>query len=235
MAAQTASSAASFGFLSQRQQPSGLISPSDATVFFCASDISTATTQNNKLNLFTRAHSLEIPDDNDLPMVDMDLELPDDTENLWLPEPLMEFDISTSNLDLGSVSSIVFNCEVTPTRQPKTKRSKRITTKQKIDALRNEVERLALQLQEMEKTGKEREAKNLVQPMTCKLWKKIAQRQLSQRQSSEEENAKLRQMMGMQVREARNLRQMLTRRPKLEVLAHTVREQCPEIEFPRKR
>ncbi|KAL3659651.1 hypothetical protein V7S43_015326 [Phytophthora oleae] len=223
MAAQTASSNASFGFLSQCQHPSGLVSPSDATVFFRVSDLPTAATHTTgkKLSLFTRAHSLEIPDDHDFPMVDLDLELPDDIEDLWLPDLPTEIEIPTSNQHNDSVSSFDSNCDLNvktepPTHPQKANRTKRISTKQKIDALRDEVSMLAVQLQELEKTGKGRKAYKLVQPMTCKLWQKIAQRQLSQRQSSEEENAKLRQMMGMQIREARNLRGLLKRRTKLE-------------------
>jgi hypothetical protein len=49
------------------------------------------------------------------------------------------------------------------------------------------------------------------------MWETIAARQLERRQQAEEENAKLRDMVQMQVQEARNLRRVLKRRTKIDV------------------
>ncbi|KAF1787669.1 hypothetical protein GQ600_6133 [Phytophthora cactorum] len=67
---------APFGYPSPWQHSSDLASPSDATIFFSASNVP-ASISNKKASFFTRAHSLELPDmdeDEDFPMVDLDRE-----------------------------------------------------------------------------------------------------------------------------------------------------------------
>ncbi|KAK1935806.1 hypothetical protein P3T76_010500 [Phytophthora citrophthora] len=51
-----------------------------------------------------------------------------------------------------------------------------------------------------------------------KLWRQLAQSQLERRRSSEEENAKLREMVATQVLEAKNLRRILKRRTRIEMM-----------------
>ncbi|RLN92108.1 hypothetical protein BBJ28_00001140 [Nothophytophthora sp. Chile5] len=50
------------------------------------------------------------------------------------------------------------------------------------------------------------------------LWEKIAARQLERRRNAEEENIKLRQLLKLQVKEAKNLKRVLKRRTKLEMM-----------------
>ncbi|KAF1787652.1 hypothetical protein GQ600_17217 [Phytophthora cactorum] len=207
---------APFGYPSPWQHSSDLASPSDATIFFSASNVP-ASISNKKASFFTRAHSLEIPDmdeDEDFPMVDLDLNPKKHrhSRHLLLRRPL--------------ATGI-------PNETGQAKRVKRLTPKQKIDALCGKVNELAAHLQELKieaarqkKLAAQRKLRDLLRPARSQLWKQIAMRQREQRQQSEEENLKLRQMMGMQIQEARNLRRVLKRRTKLEMLEDVIGMQC---------
>ncbi|KAG3132999.1 hypothetical protein PC128_g26401 [Phytophthora cactorum] len=237
---------APFGYPSPWQHSSDLASPSDATIFFSASNVP-ASISNKKASFFTRAHSLEIPDmdeDEDFPMVDLDHE-PQETpdildiccsDDLWLLELPNESEDTCARELAPNSSTKMLNIATKPTREPqqdKPKRVKRLTPKQKIDALCGKVNELAAHLQELKieaarqkKLAAQRKLRDLLRPARSQLWKQIAMRQREQRQQSEEENLKLRQMMGMQIQEARNLRRVLKRRTKLEMLEDMIGMQC---------
>ncbi|POM63815.1 Hypothetical protein PHPALM_20737 [Phytophthora palmivora] len=101
------------------------------------------------------------------------------------------------------------------TKQVHSTPRKRISAKQKIDTLKAEVDDLTTQLQELSSLLPHQE--EIGKSTHYQLWEKIAKRQREQRQMSEEENAKLREMMEIQVLEARNLKRILKRRSKIEV------------------
>ncbi|KAF4131046.1 hypothetical protein GN958_ATG19753 [Phytophthora infestans] len=241
MAAETILANGQFGFPSQCQHPSGLASSREATIFFSASIVPASTTK-SKASSFTRAHSLEIPEvnaDEDFPMVDSDQETPNildicATDDLWLPELPNDSEDTCARIS-PSVSIEMANTATKRTHDQqldKAKRGKRLTPKQKIDALHGKINELAAHLQELKveaarqnKLAAQRELRDLFRPKRSQLWKQVAKRQLEQRQQSEEENLKLRQMMGLQIQDRRNLRRVLKRRTKLELLEDMVETQ----------
>lgn len=94
--------------------------------------------------------------------------------------------------------------------QATTKKPKRVRTsrKQQIATLRATMTDLTA---ELESLAPRSEGKG-------SMWRPIAARQLERRQQSEAENAKLRTMLGIQLQEARNLKRVLKRRSKIELL-----------------
>ncbi|ETL45344.1 hypothetical protein F441_04693 [Phytophthora nicotianae CJ01A1] len=243
MVAKTISSNSSFGYSSHCQLSHDRASPSDAAIIISASNMP-ASTSNKKASSFTRAHSLEIPDvdgDGDFPMIDLDQETPNIldicvSDDLWPQDLPNESEDSFARNSAFSSTAVLLDTTAKTTREAKLdkpKRVKRLTPKQKIDALHDKVNELAAHLQELKveasrqkKLAAQRKLRDLMRPTRSQLWKQIAKRQLEQRQQSEEENLKLRQMMGMQVQEARNLRRVLKRRTKLEMLEDMIRMQC---------
>ncbi|KAG7378383.1 hypothetical protein PHYPSEUDO_010135 [Phytophthora pseudosyringae] len=100
-------------------------------------------------------------------------------------------------------------------------RRTRISRKQQIATLRGEVGELNGQLQSLRQPGRDlmrtRQGNTgQLLPRRASMWQEIASRQLERRETSEEENAKLREMLQIQIHEARNLRRVLKRRTKIE-------------------
>ncbi|KAL4116937.1 hypothetical protein PRIC2_012389 [Phytophthora ramorum] len=101
--------------------------------------------------------------------------------------------------------------QVANTKEPK--KTRRISQKEHIETARKEIQDLNAELQTLTRLRQER-----VVLRNPPLWQKIAARQLVRRQHSEEENVKLREMMKIQVQEAINLRRLLKRRTKIEMM-----------------
>ncbi|GMF50245.1 unnamed protein product [Phytophthora fragariaefolia] len=108
------------------------------------------------------------------------------------------------------------------TRNRKLKRT-RISSKQQIQTLRETVRGLNAELQSLLPKSQpncvalHRSVAGHLISERASMWQQIAARQLERRQQSEEENAKLREMLQVQVDEARNLKRVLKRRTKLDV------------------
>ncbi|KAG7378851.1 hypothetical protein PHYPSEUDO_009442 [Phytophthora pseudosyringae] len=202
-----------------------------------------------KMSSVTRAHSLEIPDidtDEDALLGDVEHEWQDTpsfldaclSDELWLGISEM-----TNGAELPSAPPLnavgVGFCHLTgcddlapPVKAPEVcnaipKRSKRISTKQKIDHLRGEVDELSAQLQALKARGPgeedstidaQRQADKNSMPQRSLLWEQVAARQLERRQETQQENSKLREMLEMQLQEAKSLRRVLKRRTKIEML-----------------
>ncbi|KAE8904126.1 hypothetical protein PF010_g15433 [Phytophthora fragariae] len=190
------------------------------------------------LSTFSRAHSLEIPDaEVEFPTVNCDLDTPDLLEicisdELWieLPEHTSEMEAPYTNVSEiethhGSGRDDLFESVDAVAKEactPPLKRSKRISSKAKIDTLRSEVKRLSSQLQQLSQEDSADRA-IFTNRHRIKMWKQIATRQLEQRQNSEMENAKLRVMLKLQIEEALSLKRVLKRRKKLAVMADMLR------------
>ncbi|KAL4102860.1 hypothetical protein PRIC1_006602 [Phytophthora ramorum] len=93
---------------------------------------------------------------------------------------------------------------------------KRVTPKQKIDALHAEVYALTTQLHALA-NHRLQSAPQTATTTSC-LWQQIAARQLERRRNSESENAKLRKLMVLQTEEAKSLHGLLKRRTRLQML-----------------
>ncbi|OWZ22808.1 hypothetical protein PHMEG_0002427 [Phytophthora megakarya] len=210
--------------------------PNDAKVFLSASDLRTVTSSKNP-TIHTRAHSLEIPgsdaDEDFLMIDDIDLEDTADILNIILedigqPEFPNELQApmnlaGNKNHDTTTTESsgdvrlgVPLMCKMNNPR-----RLKRVSTKQKIDTLREEIHELTYQLHRLEYAAsvkkKNATKRDMNELFRARLWKLIAGRQLEQRLRSEKENSKLRLMMEMQIQEAKKLRYVLKRRKNIEV------------------
>ncbi|RLN26567.1 hypothetical protein BBJ28_00014983 [Nothophytophthora sp. Chile5] len=105
---------------------------------------------------------------------------------------------------------------------------RRVTHKEEIRVLHGEVQQLTGRLQSLESmaartTSAEMERKNqqrntAVVSRSGPLWQQIAVKQLERRRKAEADNASLRRMLDMQVQEAKNLRRILKRRTKIEMM-----------------
>ncbi|KAG7383496.1 hypothetical protein PHYBOEH_009887 [Phytophthora boehmeriae] len=200
----------------------------------------------SKTSLFARAHSLEIPDQDlgedgtSTANCDDDFQSACDfldtcaAEDFWgqLAEPpegtgamhtiyAVEVAESSDGSDATAESK-------TRTTAEKPTRARRITSKQKIDNLRDEVAALTSQLQEL-KAGASTSSdwnpgqrRNLIKTRRSQLWRQIAVRQLERRNQAEKDNAELREMMEMQVQEAKNLRRVLKRRARIEMMKNVL-------------
>ncbi|KAG6615433.1 uncharacterized protein IUM83_05019 [Phytophthora cinnamomi] len=202
------------------------------------------------MNTFVRAHSLEIPDaDEDTLGLDWDIELDDasqclDESGIWagLSETTLCFeDKPTANLAeytsnskpepyQTTVSVGALAAKLNSSREsspPKPKRTKRVSAKKKIEDLHHEIKELTVQLQAL--GGPQEKCPAPQKTSTSQLWKQIAQRQQEQREMSEEENRKLREMMEVQTLEAKSLQQVLKRRKKTrDARKHTRSEILPQ-------
>lgn len=198
---------------------SQLTAQSVSNTFVVASESSSSA----KASGFTRSHSLETPDahtDEDIPMDNWDKENQDTSdflddcisEELWTEMTGTRDDASQSTRAQDAATESRKTLATSPVKPT---RRKRISANQKIESLRAELNDLTTQLQALE-TALPQQGQ-VAKPQRSQLWKKIATRQLEQREKSEEENVKLRQMMDMQVQEARNLKRVLQRRSKIEV------------------
>ncbi|KAG3194082.1 hypothetical protein PC128_g9661 [Phytophthora cactorum] len=94
----------------------------------------------------------------------------------------------------------------------------RISRKQQIDTLRGEVQELNDQLQSLLPQWQPEVNNGQLVSRRAAMWEEIAARQLERQSKSEEENAKLREMLQIQIHEARNLRRVLKRRIKIEMM-----------------
>ncbi|KAG7389344.1 hypothetical protein PHYBOEH_007525 [Phytophthora boehmeriae] len=142
------------------------------------------------------------------------------------------------NEELSSTGSEIAMSSGTPQtaeKQAKHKPKKaRISRKKEIDDLRETVRTLMAELKTLVNDNK-------LAPRQRLLWKGVAARQLERRQQSEQENVKLRDMLHIQIQEARNLKRVLKRRTKIEmmeemlgvkrrkILQHTVPKDNPQV------
>ncbi|KAG6955682.1 hypothetical protein JG687_00011041 [Phytophthora cactorum] len=94
----------------------------------------------------------------------------------------------------------------------------RISRKQQIDTLRGEVQELNDQLQSLLPQWQPEVNNGQLVSRRAAMWEEIAARQLERQSKSEEENAKLREMLQIQIHEARNLRRVLKRRIMIEMM-----------------
>ncbi|KAL3670622.1 hypothetical protein V7S43_003814 [Phytophthora oleae] len=122
----------------------------------------------------------------------------------------LEANRSTSNS--CPASSEASSPQRSDTSEMKPKRV-RISKKQQIDTLREEVQELNQELQSL-LPGPNTEQ----HPQRESMWRAISERQLERREKSEEENLKLREMVHIQIHEARNLRRVLKRRTKIDLM-----------------
>ncbi|ETK81919.1 hypothetical protein L917_12370 [Phytophthora nicotianae] len=109
------------------------------------------------------------------------------------------------------------------TAKTKSKRRQRISAKQQIVSLRGTVEELTSKLQSLESGALKAKAKHESDQKSRTtgrglLWQQIAARQLERRQEAERDNEKLRAMLELQVQEAKNLKRLLKRRTRIEMM-----------------
>jgi len=190
------------------------------------------------LAALSRAHSLEPPEfDLEMPInadTDMEqsfqaaLQFLEETEGLeGLPDDLLTTQIAAGNGDSSSTSVSDLE-EATETDEkaaagtkqaPKHKRRQRVSTKQQINSLRGTVKELSDRLQSLEAGAVQTNTVNESTGRAARvpLWQQIAARQLERRQEAERDNAKLREMLDIQVQEAKNLKRILKRRTRIEV------------------
>ncbi|RLN94813.1 hypothetical protein BBJ28_00020796 [Nothophytophthora sp. Chile5] len=108
--------------------------------------------------------------------------------------------------------------------EPNKPKTQRISPKQRLEDLREEVKELTAQLQALgtfppseARMGEQQTATSAV-ARRAQLWEQIATRQLERRHQAEEKNAQLRGMVQLQIQEAKNLRRILKRRTKIEMM-----------------
>ncbi|POM59885.1 hypothetical protein PHPALM_31322 [Phytophthora palmivora] len=103
-----------------------------------------------------------------------------------------------------------------------TKRRRRVTMKQQIDSLHDTVQELTKQLQSLEsETLNASESCDVIwsENVNSKiLWQQVASRQLERRREAEKDNAELRTMVAQQILEAKNLKRILKRRTRIEMM-----------------
>lgn len=136
-------------------------------------------------------------------------------------EDVAETTVISSPLSAGVTSPTSSSKEDTDNRKPK---RSRISQKQHIETLRETVRGLDAELQKLMLKWQSGSLSSVVQdvngqviPRRASMWEAIAARQLERRLQSEEENAKLRDMLQIQMHEARNLKRVLKRRTKIDV------------------
>ncbi|KAF1787664.1 hypothetical protein GQ600_6127 [Phytophthora cactorum] len=96
---------------------------------------------------------------------------------------------------------------------PASRRVRRVTPKEQIDRLRDETRQLSAQLQAL----KAESLPNVTPTHRSGLWHQLAIRQLERRRNSESENRKLRNMVRLQIEEAKSLSRFLRRRTRIQV------------------
>ncbi|GMF13568.1 unnamed protein product [Phytophthora lilii] len=165
------------------------------------------------------------------------------SEELWLglpqllnDSPATEYCDHKLDVELPSAAYVTIATTTEPaltpklnnrkqTKRPFRKQTKRVSSKKKIEALRDEVKQLTAQLQDLEaaqsqseeEQANQQKSRAAIKPDRSQLWDHISKRQLQQRQKSEEENKKLRDILDTQIYEASSLLHVLKRRTKLEV------------------
>ncbi|KAK1935799.1 hypothetical protein P3T76_010493 [Phytophthora citrophthora] len=124
--------------------------------------------------------------------------------------PVLDQSVNSSS----PASSVASSPQPSETSTDKVKLKRvRISKKQQIDTLREEVQELNKELQSL-LPGPNAD----LHPHRESMWREIADRQLKRREQAEEENSKLRDMVQIQIHEARNLRRVLKRRTKIEMM-----------------
>ncbi|KAG7385670.1 hypothetical protein PHYBOEH_008965 [Phytophthora boehmeriae] len=131
---------------------------------------------------------------------------------------------TSSASDEDDSAEVKFNGRGRKTEAPaKTKRRTRVTTKQQITSLQGTVEGLTKKLESLQSEFSQtyRRPRQMHQGshesvVSRPLWQKIAARQLELRHQSEEDNAALREMLELQMQEAKNLKRILKRRTRIE-------------------
>ncbi|RLN94655.1 hypothetical protein BBJ28_00004086 [Nothophytophthora sp. Chile5] len=119
--------------------------------------------------------------------------------------------------------------EVTDNSKPK---RVRVSRKSQINYLRGTVEQLTTQLQSLGSMSRQGTPPHATEGGEKKgtavgpMWQQIAARQLARRRNAEEDNAKLREMLAVQVQEAKNLRRMVKRRIKTQVYERSWPRPC---------
>ncbi|KAJ8566583.1 hypothetical protein ON010_g6538 [Phytophthora cinnamomi] len=180
--------------------------------------------------LFNRSHSLEIPGEDEVSGTDSDMDFQETqdfldtvaTEELWdsMLEPLELPE--THNIGLQIPVATDLNAECCSTSQLSVgnpaRLGKRVTNKQKISRLHKEIETLTSRLRYLQTSSKKPKTTGQFPTQRHQLWHQIAVRQLELRRQAEDENDKLREVMKMQVQEARHLRRILKRRTRIEML-----------------
>ncbi|KAG7389342.1 hypothetical protein PHYBOEH_007523 [Phytophthora boehmeriae] len=139
-----------------------------------------------------------------------------------------------SNYDDTSFSD---DCTLQSTDNPEPKKA-RVYRSHEIQSLRKTVQEL---MAELESLTSQHQIDNGEIARTKSVWEEIAARQRERRQQSEEENGKLREMLEIQVHEAKNLKRVLKRRTKIammedmlgvkrqKMLHYTVPKDNPEV------
>ncbi|KAG7378390.1 hypothetical protein PHYPSEUDO_010142 [Phytophthora pseudosyringae] len=199
----------------------------------------TPTTQplHHSLAALNRAHSLEPLESNVelLSSADSDLDegfqaalqFLDETDHLEdLAEDLTEPPTApVENIDTSSTSASdpEDSSRSATIAQRKPRRRHRVSAKQQIHNLRGTVEELTTQLQSLES----RAIASKIEQAACQqgrqvaigpLWQQIAARQLERRQEAERDNERLRTMLDLQIQEAKNLKRLLKRRTRIEMM-----------------
>ncbi|KAE8904581.1 hypothetical protein PF005_g8563 [Phytophthora fragariae] len=102
----------------------------------------------------------------------------------------------------------------------KPKRQHRVTTNQQIDKLKESVEELTNKLQSLSSGSARAQAQGAGEFAVSygSMWQRIAIRQLERRQEAEHDNERLRAMLEIQVQEAKNLKRILKRRTRIEMM-----------------
>ncbi|KAG6959380.1 hypothetical protein JG687_00008822 [Phytophthora cactorum] len=144
----------------------------------------------------------------------------DSTKPQTAVSPIENFDASSTSASDPEDASTQGTKD---TAKPKSKRRQRISAKQQIDTLRGAVEELTSQLQSLESgamKAKATQAAGQHSGIAARgpLWQQIATRQHERRQEAERDNKKLRAMLDLQVQEAKNLKRLLKRRTRIEMM-----------------
>ncbi|KAK1930147.1 hypothetical protein P3T76_014380 [Phytophthora citrophthora] len=127
-----------------------------------------------------------------------------------------EFEVTLDFLDVFVADDLFGGLEEPPIKPQSStsKQHRRPTPKQQIERFQREIRQLTAQLQSLE-AKRPRRSSNA---KDAKIWRDVAVRQLERRQNSESENTNLREMVKLQIEEAKNLKRILHRRTKIQRL-----------------
>eukprot|EP00644_Phytophthora_capsici_P017583 jgi/Phyca11/18944/fgenesh1_pg.PHYCAscaffold_42_\ len=128
-----------------------------------------------------------------------------------------EFEVTLDFLDVFVADDLFGGLLEDPPIKPQSPTSRprrRLTPKQQIERSQREIRQLSAQLQSLE-AERPRPRSNA---KDAEIWRDVAVRQLERRRDSEGENAKLKEMLKLQIEEAKNLRRILHRRTKIQRL-----------------
>lgn len=128
-----------------------------------------------------------------------------------------EFEVTLDFLDVFVADDLFGGLLEDPPIKPQSPTSRprrRLTPKQQIERSQREIRQLSAQLQSLE-AERPRPSSNA---KDAEIWRDVAVRQLERRRDSEGENAKLKEILKLQIEEAKNLRRILHRRTKIQRL-----------------